>query len=480
MSLKKTVLAGVFWSGLEQFANQIIGFVISIILARLLLPEEFGLIAMFAIFIALGGAMIDSGLTQSLIRTDNPTDEEYSTVFYFNLIGSIVVFGIVAWSAPLLANFYDQPQLTNILRVYSIVFIINAFGAIQRTRLTKIMNFKTQMLVSTPSLIFSGVVGVGLALYGFGVWSIVWSRVTHAFTSSIQFWFWSKWRPLWFFSIKIFKRHFNFGFKLLFSRILDTVFNNLYPIIIGKYFTPAQVGFYSKADDLQMRPVGIISNVVSKITFPLFSEIQNDDLRLKYIYKRIMLSVIYFIAPILIFMAVLAEPMFRFIYTDKWLPAVPYFQILCVTGIMYPIHDYNLQILNVKGRSDLFLRLEIIKKIIISVILLISFQFGIYGLLYGSVVFSLLAFIVNTHYSGKFIDYTALEQLIDVLPVMLLAIISGVIVYIVDFMLAKSEYNDFIRIIIGGSIGTLIFIMLSLKFRISTLFEIKSIINSRI
>lgn len=479
MSLKQKALKGVFWSSVEQFANQIIGFVISIILARLLMPEEFGLIAMLAIFMGIGGALIDSGLTQSLIRTENPTDEDYSTVFYFNLLGSIAIYSIIALLAPLIANFFDQLQLTNIVRVYSIVFVINAFGAIQRTRLAKIMDFKTQMLVSTPSLIISGAVGIGMALYGYGVWSIVWSRVTQSLTATLQLWFWAKWRPLWFFSKLIFKRHFNFGVKLLFSRILDTFFNNLYPIIIGKFFTPAQVGFYSKADDLQMRPVGILSSVVSKITFPLFAEIQNDNIRLKDVYKRIMQLVIFFIAPILIFMAVLAEPMFRFIYTEKWLPAVPYFQILCVTGIMYPIHDYNLQILNVKGRSDLFLKLEIIKKILITLILLISFQFGIYGLLYGSVIFSLIAFLINTHYSGQFIDYTAMRQLKDILPIILLAIISGVGVYIVDFMLEKNEYHDFIRIIIGGIIGTIMFLILSIKFKLNTWFEIKTIINRK-
>lgn len=479
MSLKQKVLKGVFWSSVEQFANQIIGFIISIILARLLMPEEFGLIAMLAIFMALGGALIDSGLTQSLIRTENPTDQDYSTVFYFNLIGSVAIYAIIALLAPFIASFYDQPQLTTIVRVYSIVFVINAFAAIQRTRLTKIMDFKTQMLVSTPSLVISGGVGIGLALYGYGVWSLVWSRIAQAVAATIQLWYWAKWRPLWLFSKEKFKQHFNFGFKLMLSGILDTVFVNAYPIIIGKFFTPAQVGFYSKADGLQMLPVRLISGIVSKVTYPLFSEIQNDDIRLKDVYKRIMQMVIFLVAPTLIILGVLAEPIFRFLYTEKWLPAVPYFQILCAAGILYPIHAYNLQILNVKGRSDLFLKLEVVKKFLLIIVILIAFQFGIYGLLYGSVLFSLLAFFINTHFTGLFINYTAWQQTKDLLPSIALALTAGTIVYGIDAVFIEWNSHDFIRIVVGGIAGLLTFSLLAFGFKLAALQELKLIIQRK-
>lgn len=476
MSLKQKALKGVFWSSVEQFANQIIGFVISIILARLLMPEEFGLIAMLAIFMGIGGALIDSGLTQSLIRTEKPDDTDYSTVFYFNLIGSIVIYILISLSAPFIAKFYNQLELTAIVRVYSLVFVINAFAAIQHTRLTKIMDFKTQMLVSTPSLMISGLVGITMALYGYGVWSLVWSRIALSVASTIQLWYWAKWRPLWIFSKAKFNQHFHFGFKLTISGLLDTIFNNSYPIIIGKYFSPAQVGFYSKADGLQMLPVRLISGIISKVAYPLFSEIQNDDVRLKSVYKRIMQMVIFIVAPTLIILAVLAEPIFRFLYTEKWLPAVPYFQILCAAGILYPIHAYNLQILNVKGRSDLFLKLEVVKKVLMIVVLIISFQFGIYGLLFGSVFFSLLAFGINTHYTGKFINYTTWHQTKDLLPSIALALIAGLLIYLLDNWLQLFNYHDIIRIIFGGISGLIIFITLAIAFKLEALNELKTII----
>jgi teichuronic acid exporter len=476
MSLKQKVLTGFIWSAFEQFANQIVGFSISVILARLLMPEEFGLIAMLTIFMSLGRTLIDSGLTQSLIRSENPDDSDFSTVFYFNLLGSILIYVIVFFLAPYIAVFYKQSQLTSILRVYSIVFIINSLTSIQNTRLTKIMDFKTQMLVSTPSLIISGVVGIVLAIFGYGVWSLVWSKIAQSFAATIQIWYWAKWHPKWIFNKEKFKQHFSFGIKLTLSGVLDTIFSNSYAIIIGKFFAPTQVGYYNRADSLQMFPVNIISSIINKISFPLFSEIQNNDLRLKNIYKRIMQMVIFLVAPTLIFLSVLAEPLLRFLYTEKWLPAVPYFQILCVAGILYPIHSYNLQILNVKGRSDLFLRLEIVKKILLIIVIFLSFQLGIYGLLFGSALFSLLAFVINSHYTGKFINYTAFQQIKDLLPTILLALISGITVYYLDYYLCYLNFYDFLRVLIGGLTGVLIYTLLTSLFHLESFHELKSII----
>lgn len=476
MSLKQKALAGGFWSFIEQFANQFIGFGISVVLARILLPEEFGLIAMLSVFMSLGATLISGGLTQSLIRTENPTDEDYSTVFYFNLIGSIFIYAVIYFSAPFIAAFYGQTQLTAIVRVYSIVFIINAFAAVQTTRLTKALDFKTQMLVSTPSLVINGLIGIVLALNGYGVWSLVWSRIAQSLVATLQLWFWTKWQPVWNFSISKFKLHFNFGFKLTLSGILDILFGNVYYVIIGKYFEPAQVGFYSKANDLRGRPVGILTNIVSKITYPLFSEIQNDDIRLKNVYKRIMQMVIFLVAPTLIFLAVLAEPLFRFLYTEKWLPAVPYFQILCASGILYPIHSYNLQILNVKGRSDLFLKLEIIKKILLVAVLLVAFQFGIYGLLFGGLFSSIVSFFINSYYSGKFINYTALKQIKDLLPTIAIALSSGFGIYLLDKFLAVYAIHDFMRILFGGLVGVIIFSSVCWFLKIEALTELKNVV----
>ncbi|SMC38367.1 lipopolysaccharide biosynthesis protein [Cellulophaga tyrosinoxydans] len=479
MSLKNQALSGVYWSTMQLFGTQAIGFGVSLILARLLLPAEFGLIAMLGIFIGLATTLINSGLTQSLIRSENLDDEDYTTVFYFNLAGSIIIYFVIYFAAPLIASFYNQDLLTSIVRVYCITFIINAFSAIQITRLTKIMDFKTQMKVTIPSLIIGSVVGIAMAYNGYGVWSLVWSGIVQAAAATIQLWYWAKWRPLWIFNMKKFKQHFNYGVKLMFSGILDIIFTHAYAIIIGKFFLPAQVGFYTRAETLQMLPVGGISSIITKVSFPLFSAIQNDDIRLKNIYKRIMQMVIFLVAPTLILMAVLGEPLFRFLFTEKWLPAVPYFQILCFNGILYPIHSYNLQILNVKGRSDLFLKLEVIKKILVVLVILISLQYGIYGLLYGSVISSIFAFFINTHYSGKFLNYSAWQQIKDLLPIIILAVFTGVVVYYIDHLLQLNFLNDFSRLSLGTLSGVITFVSTAYLIKISSLTELIDIIQRK-
>lgn len=479
MSLKKQALSGVFWSSLQTFGTQGIAFLVSIILARLLLPSEFGLIAMLSIFIGLGTALISGGLTQSLIRTENLDEEDFSTVFFFNLLGSVFIYAIVFLIAPFIAAFYDQELLTLIIRVYSITFIINAFSAIQITRLNKILDFKTQMKVSIPSLLVGSAVGIVMALKGFGVWSLVWSAIVQAIASTLQLWFWAKWKPIWVFSIPKFKLHFNYGVKLMFSNILDIIFTNAYTIIIGKFFAPAQVGFYNRAETLKMYPISTISSVVTKVTFSLFSTIQNDDVRLKMVYKKIMQMVLFITTPTLIFMGILAEPLFRLLFTEKWLPAVPYFQILCLNGILYPIHSYNLQILMVKGRSDLFLKLEIIKKILTILAIIVSFQYGIYGLLYGSVVTSIIAFFINTHYSGKFLDYSAWQQVKDIFPIISITMTAGVIVLVADLIFKHYYFNDFIRLIVGSILGVSLYIAAAQVFKISSLNELIIIIKRK-
>lgn len=477
MSLKKQALSGMFWTTIQQFGIQGINFLVTIILTRLLAPEAFGLIGMLGIFMGLGTALINGGLTQSLIRTVEPDEEDYSTVFYFNLIGSIIVYLLIFVSAPLIGDFYKQVLLSSIIRIYGITFIINAFSAVQTTRLTKDLDFKTQMKVSIPSLIIGSLVGVSMAYLGFGVWSLVWSSIVQALASVIQLWYWSKWKPLWIFNKNKFKRHFHYGIKMMFSSFLETIFSNIYTIIIGRFFSPAQVGYYNRANTLQMFPVGNISFIVTKVTFPLFATIQNDDVKLKEVYRRIMQMVIFLVVPILVIASILAEPLFRLLFTEKWLPAVPYFQILCLNGILYPIHSYNLQILQVKGRSDLFLRLEILKKIVYVMILPVSFQFGIFGLLYGSVLASIICFFINTHYSGMFLKYTSWEQTKDLLPIFAVGFFVGISIFGIDSFFIKLGVYDINRVVAGVFLGAILYLGLAYLLKMSSLNEIIKIIG---
>ena len=477
MSLKKKALKGFSWTFFQLFSNQLISFFVSIILARLLLPEEFGLIGMVVIFIALSETLINSGLSYSLIRSENLDEEDYSTVFFFNLLVSLIVYIVIFFLAPYIASFYNQEILTKLIRVYSITFIINAFSTVQTARLTKIMDFKTQMKVSLPSLVIGSSIGIYMAYNGFGVWSLVWNIIIQSLLSSIQLWFWTNWKPTFVFNIEKFKYHFNFGFKLMLSSVLDVVFKNSYAIIIGKYYTASDVGYYNRAESFQMLPVKSLSMVVSKVTFPLFAEIQDDNSKLKDVYKRIMQMVIFIITPCLILMSVLAEPLFTFVFTEKWLPSVPYFQILCVNGILYPLHSYNLQILNVKGRSDLFLRLEVIKKIIMAIVILISFNFGIYGLLYGSILSSIICFFINSYYSGKFLDYSSFNQIKDFSPIILIGLITGFTIYHIDQYFVTYMISDIVRLFLGSIIGLVTYLFLSYLFRISSISELKNILK---
>ena len=479
MSLKKQAISSVFWTSLQQFSNQGVSFIVSLILARLLMPEEFGLIALISVFISIGKSLMDVGLNQSLIRSSNVNKEDFDTVFIFNLVGSITIYILIFLVAPLISDFYHQPLLTKIVRVYSLVIVINAFDVIQTTQLVKNLKFKTQMKISVPSLIIGGTTGITLAYNGFGVWSLVWSGIVQSATAAIQLWFWSDWRPSLNFSKEKFKEHFHFGYKLTLSSLLDTLFNNVYTILIGKFFAPAMVGFYNRADTLKQLPVTNIGSILNKVTFPLFSKVQHDDVVLKNLYKKLMQLVIYIVAPIILFMSALAEPLFRFLFTEKWLPAVPYFQILCWNGILYPIHSYNLNILKVKGRSDLFLKLEIIKKITISLMIIVSFQFGIYGLLYSSVIFSFVGFFINTYYSGRFINYKSWEQIKDIFPTILLATVCAVLIYFFDRNFQTFFHYDFLRLMIASFFGLIVYISISLAFKIQSLFELINIIKRK-
>ena len=479
MSLKQKALSGMFWAAIQQFSVQGITFFVSVILARLLLPSEFGLIAMITIFMGLGETLMNAGLGSSLIRTDNPTQKDYSTVFFFNLGGSLFIYGIVFILAPSIADFYKQDILVSIIRCYSIVFVINAFALIQTTRLTKQLDFKTQMRVSIPTTILGGTIGVIMAYLGFGVWSLVVMALVKAFASAVQLWIYSKWTPIFVFDKQKFKIHFKYGYKLTLSGLLEILYSNAYVIILGKFFAPAQVGYFTRADTLKQLPVSNIAAILGKVTFPIFAEIKDDDVRLKNVYKKIMQIVVFLVAPILLIMSALGEPLFRFLFTEKWLPAVPYFQILCWNGILYPIHAYNLNILNVKGRSDLFLKLEIIKKILITIVLIISFQFGIYGLLYGSVISSIGAFFINTHFSGKFINYSTLEQSKDILPIILLAAIVSALIYCADLYLEYSQTFDILRLLIGGGLGALVYLFFAYILRMTVFSELKQLIRKK-
>lgn len=445
MSLKKQAIAGVKWTFVQQFSVQIINFTVQIILARLLMPEMFGLIAMVVVFMSVGQALMDGGMTSSLIRTKNPDQLDYSTVFITNIIMSLGVYGVVFIAAPYIALFYDQEILTNIIRILSLTFVIRALVAVHMAKLTKEMNFKLQMKLQIPSTIFAGIVGITMAYKGYGVWSLVWLNLVQAISFTMQTLLFMNWKPSLTFNLEKFKYHFNFGYKLTLASLIDVIFNDAYRIVIGKFYSPAAVGFFHQAETLRLFPVQQISTVVGKVTYPLFAKM-NDDEALKYAYKITMKLVLVLIVPLMLALILMAEEGFRFLFGEKWLPAVPYFQILALASIVRPLSAYNLNILKVKGRSDILLRLEIIKKTIGVVLLVVGLNFQVIGLVISLTVFSYISFIINMYFSGSLISYSIKEQLKDTL---LLYILGGLVFLLLS--LIKENFNyiagfDFISI----------------------------------
>jgi teichuronic acid exporter len=474
MSLRKEALSGMIWTYFQQFGSQLISFGVSIVLARLIMPEEFGLIGMIAIFMGLGSALFQGGLTSSLIRTKELTEDDYSTVFFFNLAGSFVIYGFLFLAAPWISEFYKQPTLVSITRVYGLSYILSAFGTVQNTILTKELKFKKQAIISLPALVISSSVGLTLAYCNYGVWSLVASALVNTLVISCLLWITSDWYPKRIFSTEKFQQHFHYGYKLTLSSMLDIIFTNIYQIIIGRYYSPALVGYYTRANSLMMLPVSNVSGALSRVIFPLFSKVQDDIPRFRKAYKQIMQMVLFIITPIIVLMALLAKPLIILLFTDKWIAVVPIFQIICFTGILLPIHKYNLLVLQVKGRSDLFLKLEVVKKVALSVILFISFFYGFYALLWGQLLFSIVALLINTHYAGRMLKYSTVQQLKDIAPVFAFAIVMGVVTYFVSN--ALQEYNNITQLLVAGLSGGLTYLLAAYTFKFESIKDIKNLI----
>lgn len=454
-SLKDKTISGVFWSFLQKVGSRGVQFVVTIVLARLLTPADFGLIGMLAIFIALSQTLVQAGFSQALIQKKDTDEEDYSSVFYINLVMSLVLYAILYVAAPYIADFYDQPELINLTRVLSLVFVINSLGYVQETRLKKSLDFKKLMYVHLPSTVLSGVVAVIMAYTGFGVWSLVAQRLVMRGAFAVQLWIYSKWTPLWRFNKEKAKRLFSFGGRLMLSGVIHTVFDNLYQIVIGKFFPTQMLGYYENSNKLTKTPTSTISSVLNSVAFPAFSSIQDDNVKLRRGYKKIMQQVLFWLTPLLIIAAILAEPLIRFVLGDQWLPAVPFFQILCLARIFSPLTTYNLNLVNVKGRSDVYLKLEIIKKLFLGVGVAVAIPFGVYALVFFKLIFQIVVYFINSYYSGKFIGYPTWAQIKDIAPVLMIAGITGGLVFGIDFSIR--ETSDFLRLILGSVSGALLF-----------------------
>ena len=451
MNLKHKTVSGLIWSFIDQFANLGITFIAGIILARLLSPREFGLIGMITVFIAVSESFINSGFSSALIRKKDCTDTDFSTVFFFNLAAGILFFLLLFFSAPAISGFFNEPELTAILQVLGIVLIIDSLTLIQRTILTKRIDFKLQARISVIASIGSGVVAITMAFYGFGVWALVAQRFVKQGLNSLFLWLWNRWKPLLVFSKESFKELFGFGSKLLLSGLIDTIYRNVYYLIIGKFFSAQELGFYTKADDFQRLPSQNINAIISRVSYPILSIIQSDIPRLKNNYRKLIRTIMFITFILMMGMAAVAEPLIHTLIGAKWEPAIIYLQMLCFVGMMYPLHALNLNMLLVLGRSDLLLKLEVIKKIIAIPTIVIGVFFGIKMMIVGMIVNTLIAYYLNSYWSGVKIGYSFKHQVKDILPSFFLALSMGVTVYFIGLLLPFSyPIKLIIQIVFGG------------------------------
>ena len=467
-SLKQKTMIGLFWSFADLMANHGIQFIIQIILARILLPEHFGVIGMIIVFIALSESIVDSGFTQALIRDQDTSQDDYSTVFHFNLFVAIVMYVLLFISAPMISIFFEEPQLINIIRILSLVLIINSLGIIQKVMLVKSIDFKTITKVSVIAVIVSGSVTITFALLGFGVWSLVINIISMQLVQTLLFWFFNKWVPSIAFKVQSFKKFFKFGYKLLLSGLIDTFYNNLYFLIIGRLYSTGQLGYYTNAVKIRDLASQSIAAAVQRVSYPILSSIQDDESRLKAGFRKIIKMSGFINFPLMSGLAAIATPLFSLLLGDKWIPSVIYFQLLCLAGMLYPLHAINLNILQVKGRSDLFLLIEIIKKGVLTIFIITSllFELGIIGLIGAAVLNSYISLFINTYFSAKEIAYSAKEQMKDLVPIFMISIIMGIVVFSFGNVL---PLFDFWILIIQVIMGISLYILLSKLARISEL-----------
>ena len=433
-SLKSRTVKGASWSFVDSIAGQGITFLVGLVLARLLSPEEYGLIGIITVFITVFNSIVDSGFSNALIRKNNAKEIDYNTVFITNLILSVVLFAILFFSAPAISLFFNQPQLIPLLRVMGSIVIINAFAIIHRTILVKKVDFKTQTKVSLISSIFSGGVGIVMAVCGFGVWSLVWQQISRQFLNSLFLWIFSKWCPKLQFSGKSFKELFSFGWKILVSGLIDTTWCEIYQVIIGKFYAPAILGQYTRAQQFASLCSSNLTSVVRRVSYPVLSSVQDNKERLKNGYQKIIKVAMLVTFTLILGLAAVSKSLILTLIGEQWLTCVPFLQILCFQMMLYPLHTLNLNMLQVQGRSDLFLKLEIIKKIIATGPLMLGIFVNIYWMLGGSVITGFISYYLNAYYSGPFLNYSIKEQVKDILPSFGVAMAMAIPVYAMSFI----------------------------------------------
>lgn len=476
---KSNILSSLFWKLMERGGTQGIQFIVQIVLARLLAPEQFGTIAIVMVFIHLAQVFVQSGFNTALIQKKDADDEDFSSIFYLSLGIAGILYVLMYVFAPHIASFYNDDILIPVLRVLSLTLFAGAFNSIQNAFVSRNLLFKKLFKSSLGAILISGVLGIVAAYQGLGIWALIIQQLVNQVSITIIMWFTVKWRPKLVFSLHKVIELFSFGWKLLASSLLNVLYMDIRTLIIGRIYTPSTLGYYNRG---QQFPKVIVSNIdgsIQSVMLPTLSAHQDDRKRVKEMMRRAIVSSSFLIFPLMIGMAVVAEPLVKIVLTDKWLPAVPFLQIYCISYSLQPIHTANLQAINAMGRSDIFLRLEIIKKIYGLIILAISINYGVYAIAFGSILTGVISSFINAYPNKGLLDYSYKEQWLDIMPSLSISLIMGGVVYLFNF-LSFAAWQILILQIVSGSI---IYILLAKIFKIESfgylVATMKQLINSR-
>ncbi len=476
MSVKEQATNSVIWSAIERFSVQGIQFLLSIIVTRLLVPEDYDVIAMLSIFMAVAQTFIDGGFANALIQKKEKREEDFSTVFYFNIAVSAVLYLALFAGSPYIAAFFKMPLLMDVTKVFGLTLIINSFGIVQQARMTIALDFKRQAYASLIAVVVSGLVGIWMAYSGYGVWALVYQALLSNLLRVLCVWIFSRWMPRLEFSLQSFRELFGFGSKLLLSTLLHTIYTNLYTLIIGKFFARGELGYYNRAFTIAQFPSINITNVIVRAVYPIQCRLQDDMEQLRDLFLKYMRMSCYVIFPVMLGLCALAEPLVKLILTDIWLPMVPMLQLLCIAFMWDPVMRINHNMLNVKGRSDYFLYAEIIKKIVAFAILIASIPFGVVVMCAGLILYSVADIIIIVYYSRKLTGITLMQQARALLPVMLLTGSMAGGMYLVTCI---ESFSAWLQLGVAVPLGGGYFIAMSWLFRFKEFELLKSVLLRR-
>ncbi|MDU5107881.1 lipopolysaccharide biosynthesis protein, partial [Clostridium sp.] len=459
---KNVVINSLLWKLMERGGVQGVQFILQIILARLLTPNDYGIISLITVFVALANVFIQSGFNTALIQKKNADEDDFSSVLYISIFVALLIYIFLFISAPTIADFYRIIQLVPVLRVLSIILFFGAFNSIQNAIISRTMQFRKLFLSSVLSMIISGTIGIILAYLGFGVWALVAQQLLNQISITIILWFTLKWRPKLAFSFSRVGRLFSYGWKLLVSSLIDTLYMNLRSLIVGKMYTPNTLAFYSRGEQFPQVIVSNINGSIQSVMLPTLSEEQDNKNRVKELVRRSIVTSSFFLFPIMIGLAVIGEPLIKIILTDKWLPCVPFMQVFCLTYALWPIHTANLQAINALGHSDIYLKLEVTKKVVGVIILIISMSFGVYAIALGGLLSGILSSFINAYPNSKLLNYSYKEQVKDIMPSLILAIIMG----IASYSILLFKLSPYITLLIQVSLGAVVYISLAKLFKL--------------